>query len=91
MNSMLHHVGMSWIIISKEELDYDNFNNSKKLGQFDTGPWHNKNICSKLYRTTFEGFIIQARTDRYNIMCFLVAHDRMQDHRQYNERSLGDR
>ena len=58
-------------------LDYDNFTNSKKIDWFDTGPWHNKNICSKLYGTTFEGFITQAITDRYNIMCSLVAHDRM--------------
>ena len=32
MNPMLYHVGMSWIIISKEEMDYDNFTNSKNLG-----------------------------------------------------------
>ena len=54
----------------------------KNLNCFDTGPWHNKNICSKLYGTTFEGFITQAITDRYNIMCSLVAHDRMQDNKQ---------
>ena len=34
MNSMLHHVGMSWIISSKEEVDYDNFTNSKNFGWF---------------------------------------------------------
>ena len=45
-------------------MDYDNFTNSKKLECFDTGPWYNKNICSKLYGTTFEDFITQARTDR---------------------------
>ena len=39
---MLHHVGMSWIISSKKEMDYDNFTNSKKLEWFDTGPWYNK-------------------------------------------------
>ena len=39
---MLHHVGMSWIISSKKEMDYDNFTNSKNLNWFDTGPWHNK-------------------------------------------------
>ena len=91
MNSMLHHVGMSWMIISKEEMDYDNFTNSKNLGWFDTGPWHNKNIYYKLYGTNFEGFIIQARTYRYNIMCSLVAHDRLQDNEQDDESSLGDR
>ena len=88
---MLHHVGMSWLISSKKEMDYDNFTNSKKSNWFDTGPWHNKNICSKLYETTFEGFITQARTYRYNIMCSLVAHDRMQDNKQDDESSIGDR
>ena len=48
----------------KKEMDYDNFTNSKKLEWFDTGPWHNKNIFSELYGTTFEDFITQARTDR---------------------------
>ena len=46
LNAMLHHVGMSCIIISKKEMDYDNFTNSKKLEWFDTGPCYNKNICS---------------------------------------------
>ena len=31
LNSMLHHVGMSWIISSKKEMDYDNFIDNKKL------------------------------------------------------------
>ena len=78
------------MISSKKELDYDNFTNTKNLGCFETDPWHNKNICSKLYGTTFEGFIKQARTDRYNIMCSLVAHDRLQDNEQDDESSIGD-
>ena len=72
-------------------MDYDNFTNSKKIDWFKTGPWQNKNICSKLYGTAFEGFIKQARTDRYNIMCSLVAHDSMQDNKQDDESSIGDR
>ena len=47
LNAMLHHIGISWIIRSKKEMDYDNFTNSKNLNWFDTGPWHNKHICSK--------------------------------------------
>ena len=39
----------------------------------------------------FEGFIKQARTDRYNIMCSLVAHYRIQDNEQDYKISLGDR
>ena len=31
LNAMLHHVGMSWIISSKKEMDYDNFANIKKI------------------------------------------------------------
>ena len=91
LNSMLHHVGMSWIISSKKEMDYDNFTNSKNLEQFDTGPWYNKNICYKLHGITFQDFITQARTDRYNIMCSLVAHDRLQTDYKDNESSIGDR
>ena len=72
-------------------MNYDNFTNSKKLDLFDTGPWHNKNICSKLYGTTFTGLITQARTDRYNIMCSLFAHDRMQENKPDDESSIGDR
>ena len=57
LNAMLNHVGMSLIFSSKKEMDYDNFTKSKNLNRIDTGPWKNKNICSKLYRTTFESFI----------------------------------
>ena len=30
-------------------------------------PWYNTYICKKLHGNVFEGFIINARTDRYNI------------------------
>ena len=40
MNSMLHHVGVSWMISSKKEMDYDNFSNHENVGWFETGPWH---------------------------------------------------
>ena len=29
LNANLHRVGMSWIISTKKEMDYDNFTNSK--------------------------------------------------------------
>ena len=78
-------------ISSKNEMDYDNFTNINHLDWFDTGPWYNKNICSKLHGIKFEDFIIQARTDRYNIMCSLVAHDRLQTDYKDNKSSIGDR
>ena len=37
------------------------------------GPWYNTFICKKLYGKVFKGFIINARTDRYNIMCSIDA------------------
>ena len=46
--------------------------------EYEIKPWHNTSICSKLHRSKFEDFITQARTDRYDIMCYLVAHDRME-------------
>ena len=47
MNSILHHVGMSWMISSKKGMDYENFSNHDNVGWFEKYPWHNKNICSK--------------------------------------------
>ena len=39
----------------------------------------------------FEDFITQARTDRYNIMCYLVVHDKMQPNYEDDKIVLGDR
>ena len=39
------------------------------------GPWYNTSICSKLDGSLFEDFITHARNDRYNITCYIVAHD----------------
>ena len=39
------------------------------------GPWYNTSICKKLHGKLFERFIINARTDRYNIMCFIDAYE----------------
>ena len=39
----------------------------------------------------FEDFITHTRTDRYNLMCSLVAHDKMQTNDEDDESSLGYR
>ena len=73
-NTMLHHVGMIWIIENHEYLKYD-----MDLQNYDWmkgGPWYNQSICIKLHGKVFEGFIVNARTDRYNIMCFIDAYER---------------
>ena len=40
------------------------------------GTWHNTSICKKSHGNMFEGFIINAITDRYNIMCYIGAHEK---------------
>ena len=91
LNSMLHNVGMSWIISSNQEMDYDITTKSNHLDWFNKGPWYNKNICSKLHGIKFEDFITQARIDQFTIMCSLVAHDRLQTDYEDDVRIIGDR
>ena len=55
------------------------------------GPWYNTSICLKFYGSIFEDFITHARTNIYNIMCSLVAHDKMQPNYEDDKSSLGDR
>ena len=52
------------------------------------GPWYNTSICLKLRGSTFEDFITEAITYRYNIMCSLVAHDKMQPYYEDDESRL---
>ena len=40
------------------------------------GPWYNISISKKLHGKLFEEFIRNARNDRYNIMCFIDAHEK---------------
>ena len=42
---------------------------------FNKGPWYNTDIYSRLHGSLFEYFITHARTNRYNLMCYIVAHD----------------
>ena len=77
LNAVLHHVGMSWIIISNNEMKYeiDKINHQDWLNK---GPWYNTAICSRLHESMFEDSITNARTNRYNLMCSLVSHDKKQ-------------
>ena len=75
LNAILHHVGMLWIICSNEEMKYkiDKINHKNWLNKV---PWYNTAIYSRLYVSLFEEFITHARNDRYNLLCYLVAHDK---------------
>ena len=62
LNTMLHHIGMIWIIETHEQLQYymDIHNSYWMTG----GPWYNTSIHKKLHGNVFGGFIRNARTDR---------------------------
>ena len=40
------------------------------------GTWYITCICKKLHGKVFEGFIINLRTERYNIMCSIDSHEK---------------
>ena len=48
-------------------------------------------MCSKLYGSRFDDFFTKAVTDRYNLICSLVANDKLQIDYKYDESSIGDR
>ena len=75
LSSILHHVGTTWIISSNDKMKYE----IEKINHQDwsnKGPWYNTDICSRLRGSLFEYFITHARTDSYNLVRSLVAHDR---------------
>ena len=80
LNKMLHYVGMIWIIENLEDLKYDM--DILSPNWLTGGPWYNTYICKKLHGKLFEGFIISARTDRYNIMYYIDAYER--EHQSYS-------
>ena len=41
------------------------------------GPWYNTYICKKLHGKVFEEFIRNSRTERYNLMCSIDAHEKI--------------
>ena len=54
-------------------------------------PWYNKSICSNLHGSLFEYLITHSRTDRYNFICSIVAHNKKQTDYDDDESSIGDR
>ena len=75
LNAILHHVGMSWIICPNKEMKYE-FDESNHPDWLNKSPWYNTYICSKLHGKLSEDFITHAITDRYNLMFYIVAHDK---------------
>ena len=52
------------------------------------GTWYNTSISKKLHGNVFEEFIRNARTDRYNIMCSVDAHEKNPS--EHDDGSNGD-
>ena len=90
LNAILHHLGMSWIISSNKEMKYEMDDNNHQYW-LNKGPWYNTSICLNLHGSMFEDFITHARSDRYNLMCSLVAYDKIQPYYEDDEISIGDR
>ena len=68
-----------------------------KINEINHPDWLNKHhcyntaICSRLHGSLFEYFITHARNDRYNLLCYIVTHDKKQPAYDYDESSIGDR
>ena len=75
LNTMLHHVGMLWIIEAHEKLQYDMDKHDSDW--MTSGTWYDTSDWKKLYGNLFEGFIRNAITDIYNIMCAIDAHEKI--------------
>ena len=90
LNEIWHHVSMSWITSFNDEMKYEIYKINHQYW-LNKGTWYNTDICSRLHGSLFEYFITHARTDRYNLMCSLVKHDKKQPAYEDEERSIGDR
>ena len=61
------------------------------INWLNKGPWCIKEICSRLHGCMFESFITHTRTERYNLLCYLVEHDKAQLAYKDDEISIEDR
>ena len=89
LNAILHHVGMSWIIRFNKEMKYE-INENNHQDWLNKGPLYNTYICLKLHVSMFEYFITHAITYIYNIMCYLVSHNKIQPDYEYDKSSIVD-
>ena len=49
LNSVLHHLGLSWIIYSNKQMKYETEENNSDW--VNKGTWYNTAICYKLHGT----------------------------------------
>ena len=90
LNAIFHNVGMSWIICSNKKMFYEIGENNHP-NWFNKGPCYNTAISSKLHGKLFEDFIRHVITDRYHLLCSVIAHYKKQPSYEEEEISIGDR
>ena len=90
VNAIFHHVGILWIIFSNSNMLYETEENNHP-DWFNKGTLYNTSICSKLHGKLIEYFIRNARTERYHLMCYIIAHDKQQTLYEDEESIIGDR
>ena len=90
LNAILYHVRMSWITCSNKEVLYE-MDESNHNNWLYKGPRYKTPICSRLHEILFEYFITHARTDRYILLCYLVANEKKKTTNEDEERIIGDR
>ena len=90
LNAILHHVDMLCIISSNEEMKYEMEKNNHQ-DWMNEGPWYNTAICLRLHGSKFEYFITHAKSDRYNLIYYLVTHDKIQPAYEDGVIIIGDR
>ena len=77
LNTVLCHMGFSRIISPIKKMKYDTEENNYP-NWLNKGPWYTTDVCSKCFGTNFEAFIRNDRTDIYNLICSITAHDKQQ-------------
>ena len=86
---VFQHVGLSWIIQSNQQLNFDFQHHCPSW--ILNGPGYNTNTRSKLYGSLFEDYVTTTRRYRYNLMCSIEAHKRYQKSINDDKSSDGDR
>ena len=68
------------------EYDIDKHNTDR----ITEGPWYNTSIWTKLHWTSFENYIRNEITDRYNLMCSIDSNEKQKTSSIYEIRNVGD-
>ena len=73
-NMVFQNIGLFWIIQSNKNLSFD-FQKHCPSWTLN-GPWHNNNICTRVYSLVFKNYFTTTKRDKYNLMCSIEAHEK---------------